>query len=159
MVKECKILAATCDNCGGDWELDISDGWIFMAGTGFCYCSECYFMNSEGIVETRIKRQKIKTKKPNYNFKKTIMKLKDLKKKLDLLTKEQLEQQLHYNSERHSVSGVVRKIAKQKVNLYCDFSDDPAPLLTLKQLKEEYENDEMDQFVIEIPKGAFVLEF
>ena len=87
------------------------------------------------------------------------MKLKDLKKKLDYLTKEQLEQELQYHSRELCVSGNVSKLTKQKVNLYYDFSDDPAPLLTLKQLKEEYENDEMDQFTIEIPKGAFVIEF
>ena len=87
------------------------------------------------------------------------MKLKDKKKQLDKLTKEQLNQDLLYNSKRYSVSGVVEKMIKQRGNLYYDGSDDPATLYTLKELKEEYEKDEIEEFTIEIPKGSFVIEF
>lgn len=88
------------------------------------------------------------------------MKLKDLKKQLDKLTKEQLEQELFYNSEEYSVSGVVNKIARAKANLYTTYEDDPAPLYTKKQLKEQgMDNEEIEECDIEIPKGAFVLEF
>jgi len=87
------------------------------------------------------------------------MKLKDLKKQLDKLTKEQLNQELLYNSKEFSVSGVVKKLIKQRGNLYYDGGDDPATLYTLKELKEGYDKDEIEEFTIEIPKGAFVLEF
>lgn len=87
------------------------------------------------------------------------MKLKDLKKIVNKLTKEQLEQELLYNSKTHSISGVVEKVVKQKQNLYYDGSDDPATLYTLKELKENYDKDEVEEFTVEIQKGAIVIQF
>ena len=89
-----------------------------------------------------------------------IMKLKDLKKQLDKLSKEQLEQELLYNSKEYSLSGVVQKIARAKANLYNTHEDDPSTLYTLKELKEQgMDKEEIESCDIEIPKGAFVLEF
>jgi hypothetical protein len=88
------------------------------------------------------------------------MKLKDLKKQLEKLSKEQLEQELLYNSTEYSVSGVVAKISRAKANLYNTHEDDPATLYTLKELKEQgMDKEEIESCDIEIPKGAFVIEF
>lgn len=88
------------------------------------------------------------------------MKLKDLKKQLDKLSKEQLEQELLYNSKEYSVSGVVSKITRAKANLYNTHEDDPSTLYTMRELKEQgMDKEEIESFDIEIPKGAFVLEF
>lgn len=88
------------------------------------------------------------------------MKLKDLKKILDKLTKEQLEQPLLYNSEEYSVSGEVQKIQKVKQNLYFLGDDDPSPLYTKKQLAEQgMDKEEIEECEVEIPKGAILIEF
>lgn len=87
------------------------------------------------------------------------MKLKDLKKWVNTLTKEQLEQELLYNSEEYSISGVVNKIEKAKSNLYCTGDDDPSLLYTMKQLKEDgYDKEDIEEFEIEIPRGSFYIK-
>lgn len=87
------------------------------------------------------------------------MKLKDLKKWVNTLTKEQLEQELLYNSEEYSISGVVNKIEKAKSNLYYTGDDDPSILYTMKQLKEDgYEKEDIEEFEIEIPRGSFYIK-
>ena len=89
------------------------------------------------------------------------MKLKDFKKQLDKLTPEQLNQDLLYNSEDLSISGVVTKLVKAKQNLYSDGEDDPSRLLTKKQLIEELglESEEVNDYSIEIEKGQFYIDF
>ncbi len=87
------------------------------------------------------------------------MKLKDLKKWVNSLTDEQLEQDLLYNSEEYSISGTVNKIEKAKQNLYWTGDDDPSELYTLKQLKDEgYDKEDIEGFEIEIPKGSFYIK-
>jgi hypothetical protein len=87
------------------------------------------------------------------------MKLKDLKKWVNNLTDDQLEQHLLYNSEEYSISGKVNKIEKAKQNLYYTGDDDPAELYTLKQIKEEgYDKEDIEGFDIEIPKGSFFIK-
>lgn len=87
------------------------------------------------------------------------MKLKDLKKWINSLTQEQLEQPLIYNSDEYSISGRVNKIEKAKQNLYYTGEDDPAQLYTLKQLKEDgWEKEDIEGFNIEIPKGSFYIK-
>lgn len=87
------------------------------------------------------------------------MKLKDLKKWVNSLTDEQLEQDLLYNSEEYSISGTVNKIEKTKQNLYWTGDDDPSKLYTLKQLKDEgYDKEDIEGFEIEIPKGSFYIK-
>ena len=88
------------------------------------------------------------------------MKLKDFKKWVNTLTEEELEQPLIYNSEEYSISGKVDKIIKSKQNLYYTDEDDPAELYTLKQLKEDgWEKEDIENFDIEIPKGAYFITF
>lgn len=87
------------------------------------------------------------------------MKLKDLKKWVNTLTNEQLEQHLLYNSDEYSISGKVNKIEKSKTDLYYTGEDDPAQLYTKKQLKEEgYDKEDIEGFDIEIPKGSFYIK-
>lgn len=87
------------------------------------------------------------------------MKLKEFKTWVNTLTDEQLEQNLLYNSEEYSLSGVVNKIERAKSNLYYTGEDDPAQLYTKKQLKEEgYDKDDIEGFDIEIPKGSFYIK-
>jgi hypothetical protein len=87
------------------------------------------------------------------------MKLKDIKKWVNKLTDEQLEQNLLYNSEEYSISGKVNKIEKAKANLYYTGEDDPSELYTMKQLKEEgYDKEDIEGFEVEIPKGAFYIK-
>lgn len=87
------------------------------------------------------------------------MKLKDFKKWVNSLNEEQLDQYLLYNSEEYSISGKVLKIEKAKQNLYYTGEDDPAPLYTLKQLKEwGYDKEDIEGFEIEIPKGSFYIK-
>lgn len=88
------------------------------------------------------------------------MKLKDFKKWVNKLSDEKLEQEMLYNSEEYSISGVVKKISVAKANLYYTGEDDPAQLYTRKQLKEDLgmDSEEIEECEIEIPKGSFVVE-
>jgi uncharacterized protein YprB with RNaseH-like and TPR domain len=115
-----------------------------------------------GISRTTLSSKHVKRKRKNergkqFNLK--TMKLKDLKKWVNSLTNEQLEQHLLYNSEEYSISGKVHKIEKAKQNLYYTGDDDPAELYTLKQLKDDgYEKEDIEGFDIEIPKGSFYIK-
>jgi len=88
------------------------------------------------------------------------MKLKELKKILDKLTPEQLNQELMYNSEQYSVSGIA-KLTRAKASLYNNHEDDPCLLKTMKELKEYYmgDKDEIEACDLEIKKGEFFIEF
>ena len=87
------------------------------------------------------------------------MKLKEIKKWINKLTSEQLEQDLLYKSDEYSISGVVSKIEKAKINLYYTGEDDPATLYTLAQLKEQgMDKEEIEECEIEIAKGSFYIE-
>ena len=89
-----------------------------------------------------------------------ILKLKDLKKALDKMTKEELNQQIVYVSDDLCLSGTVTGIGKAKATLYNTFDDDPAELYTMKQLKENgYDKEDIEGFAIEINKGDFVIKF
>ena len=89
------------------------------------------------------------------------MKLKDLKEWVNSLTETELEQNLLYNSEEYSLSGRIDKIEKAKEDLYYTGEDDPAPLYTLTEIQEDYEEDEIKYlgFFIEIPKGSYYIKF
>ena len=87
------------------------------------------------------------------------MKLKDLKRMLNKMTKEQLEQELLYNSKDKCISGVANAV-RQRCNLYCTYEDDPSDLYTRKELIEKGLNvEDIEECGIEIPKGALVIEF
>jgi hypothetical protein len=87
------------------------------------------------------------------------MKLKELKKIINSLTKEQLETDLLYVSQEYSISGNVKKVAKCPSNLYWTGEDDPSPLYTMNQLKDKfgYDKEEIDGCILEIPKGSIVV--
>ncbi len=87
-------------------------------------------------------------------------KLKDLKKALDKMTEEELNQNIVYSSESLCLSGTVIGFGKAKATLYNTFEDDPAELYTMKQLKEYgYDKEDIESFVKEINKGDFVIKF
>ena len=87
------------------------------------------------------------------------MKLKDLKKWVNSLAKEQLEQELLFNSDEYSISGKVEKIEKAKQDLYYTGDDDPARLYTKKQLKNDgWDKEDIEGFDIEIPKGSYYIK-
>ena len=88
------------------------------------------------------------------------LKLKDLKKALDKMTKEELNQQIVYVSDDLCLSGTVTGIGKAKATLYNTFDNHPAELYTMKQLKENgYDKEDIEGFAIEINKGDFVIKF
>lgn len=89
-----------------------------------------------------------------------MLKLKDLKKALDKMSKEELNQPITYNSDRYGLSGEILKIGKARANLYYTGEDDPVQLYTKNQLFEKgYEKEDIEEFDIEIRKGDFVLNF
>ena len=94
-----------------------------------------------------------------YTNKMKEFKLKDLKKALDKMTKEELNQPILYVSDDLCLSGTVTGIGKAKATLYNTFEDDPAELYTMKQLKENYDKEEIESFAIEINRGDFVIKF
>lgn len=88
------------------------------------------------------------------------MKLKKLKQILNKLPDNELNKELLFMSEEYSLSGIVSDIKKAKQNLYTTHEDDPSPLYTLKQLREQgLDKEGIDSADIEIPKGSFILKF
>ena len=76
------------------------------------------------------------------------MKLKDLKKWVNSLTNEQLEQDLLYNSEEYSISGKVHKIEKAKQDLD-NLQNSPAALEKFARERYLMKKDGEDIFIIE----------
>lgn len=88
------------------------------------------------------------------------MKWKDVKKVVDKMTIEELNQSFIYNSPEMYGSGVVDKIRKASTNLYYTGDDDPAELYTKSQLLEEgYDKQDIEEMEIEVPKGNYYIEF
>lgn len=88
------------------------------------------------------------------------MKIRDLKKWVNELNEKQLDQELLYNSDDLSISGVVASIEKATENLYFNGEDDPSPLYTKKQLREMgVDSEEIAEQEIEIAKGDFYIKF
>jgi hypothetical protein len=86
-------------------------------------------------------------------------KLKDLKKYLDKMSKEELNKDIFYISDTLYQSGWVTGFGKAKATLYYTGEDDPCELYTMKQLKEIYDNEDIESFSAEISKGDFVIKF
>jgi hypothetical protein len=102
---------------------------------------ECDFMKVCGVIELMVRN-------PNID---SFVKEKEARI-------EQLEQDLLYNSEEYSLSGVVNKIEKAKNNLYYTGEDDPAQLYTKKQLKEDIQFlnriiEEAERYVIGVKQS------
>jgi hypothetical protein len=88
------------------------------------------------------------------------MKLKEVKKWINKLSDEELKGDFVYNSERLFISGTVEKITKAKTNLYYTGEDDPVRIYTKNELLEEgYEKEDIEGMTVEIPKGAYFIEF
>ena len=75
------------------------------------------------------------------------------------MSKGQLDQDISYVSDTLYQSGIVKGFGKAKATLYYTGEDDPAELYTMKQLKEQYDKEEIDSFSVEIKKGDFVIKF
>ena len=85
------------------------------------------------------------------------MKLKELRRMLNRMNDEQLEQDLIVLACERTQSG--KGIAyKAKCNLYWDGEDDPSELKTMSELKEEYDSDEIAGMVCEVKRGELIIE-
>lgn len=86
------------------------------------------------------------------------MKLKDLKRKLNRLSKEQLDQDFIVIAEKRTFSGM-GKARVSNSNLYYTGDDDPSSLYTKTELKEDYYNKEdIENMKIIVEKGQFYVE-
>ena len=86
------------------------------------------------------------------------MKLKDLKKKLDNLTKEQLEQDFIVVALQKTLSGLGEaKVSNE--NLIYTGEDDPWELVTKQSLIDDgYEKDDIEGMEVVVKKGQFYVE-
>ncbi len=88
------------------------------------------------------------------------VKLKDLKKHLDKMSKEELNQPILFNSEQYHMSGLIIGFGKARATLYNTYEDDPSDLYTKKQLKDNgYDKEEIEKMDIDINRGDFVMKF
>ena len=85
------------------------------------------------------------------------MKLKELKRMLDKMSKEQLNQDLIVvaNNMTYSGSGIAYKA---KSNLYWDGEYDLSELKSMSELKEVYDADEIAGMVCEVRRGELIIE-
>lgn len=83
----------------------------------------------------------------------------DLKKKLDKLSKEELQKQAIFITDCKTQSGVIDVAKKLPATLFNTFEDDPNELKTRKQLKEDgMDAEEIEECSIEFEKGDFFIE-
>jgi hypothetical protein len=89
------------------------------------------------------------------------MKWKQVKAIINKMSDSQLEQDVIYNSKDLCLSGIITSLVINKSNLYNTGEDDPAELYTKAQLKNDLgmDNEEIESCDIEIPKGAYVINF
>lgn len=88
------------------------------------------------------------------------MKLRELKKWINKLNENQLDRELYYNSKDLSISGRVTSVSFSPSDLLNPGDDDPCPLYSRKQLKEQgYSNEDIDEMDIEIVKGDLIVTF
>jgi ribosomal protein S24E len=85
------------------------------------------------------------------------MKLKELKRMLDKMSKEQLEQDLIVIANCRTQSGF-GKARKARCNLYYDGEDDPSELKTMSELKDMYDSDEIAGMEVVVERGEFFIE-
>ena len=86
------------------------------------------------------------------------MKLKDLKKKLDNLTKEQLEQDFIIVASQKTLSGF-GEAKVSNANLIYTGDDDPCELVTRQSLIDDgYEKDDIEGMEVVVKKGQFYVE-
>ena len=83
----------------------------------------------------------------------------DLKKKLEKLSKEELQKEAIFISDCKTQSGIIDVAKKLPATLYNTFEDDPNELKTRKQLKEDgMDSEEIEDCGIEFNKGEFFIE-
>jgi hypothetical protein len=86
------------------------------------------------------------------------MKLKDLKKKLDKLSKEQLEQNFIVVASNKTLSGF-GEARVSNANLIYTGGDDPCELVTKQSLIDDgYDKEDIDSYEIVVRKGQFYVE-
>ena len=86
------------------------------------------------------------------------MKLKDLKKKLDKLSKEQLEQDFIVIASQKTLSGF-GEAKVSNANLIYTGDDDPCELVTKQSLIDDgYEKEEIEEMEVVVKKGQFYVE-
>jgi len=85
------------------------------------------------------------------------MKLKELKRMLDKMSKDQLNKELIVVANDKELSGY-GKAGKAKCAYIWDGSDDPSPLRTLSDLKEEYDKEEIEGMERILERGDFYIE-
>ena len=83
---------------------------------------------------------------------------KELLKKLQTLSKEELEKEAVFITACRTQSGIVNA-KKLPYNLYNTYEDDPNELKSKKQLKDEgMDNEEIEECGLEFEKGRFFFE-
>ena len=83
----------------------------------------------------------------------------DLKKKLEKLSKEELQKEAIFISDSKTQSGVIDVAKKLPAKLYNIFEDDPNELKTRKQLKDDgMDAEEIENCDVEFEKGEFFIE-
>ena len=86
------------------------------------------------------------------------MKLKELKRKLNKLSKEQLEQDFIVIAQERTLSGY-GEARVSKSHLYWDGGDDPSNLYSKSELKEQdYDKEDIEGMELIIKKGQFYVE-
>lgn len=86
------------------------------------------------------------------------MKIKDVKKKIDKLSKEQLEQDFIVIASQKTLSGF-GEARVSNANLIYTGDDDPCELVTKQSLIDEgYEKEEIEEMEVVIKKGQFYVE-
>jgi hypothetical protein len=86
------------------------------------------------------------------------MKLKDLKKKLNKLSKEQLEQDFIVIAQERTLSGH-GEARVSNANLINSGDDDPCELVTKQSLiDDDYDKEEIEEMELVIRKGQFYVE-
>lgn len=85
------------------------------------------------------------------------MKLKELKNMLNKMSKEQLEKPLIVVANEKTQSGY-GEAHKSRCTFIDDGSDNPAPLRTLSDLKEDFDKEEIKEMDIILKRGDFYIE-
>ena len=85
------------------------------------------------------------------------MQLKELKEILNSMSVEQLKQELVILAFNKTVSGYP-EVECAEEDLYYTGEDDPSELLTLSELQDQYEQEDIDGMEIIINKGDLFIE-
>lgn len=85
------------------------------------------------------------------------MQLKELKEILNSMSTEQLKQELVVFAFNKTISGYP-EVGFAEEDLYYTGEDDPSELLTLSELQDQYEQEDIDCMEIIINKGDLFIE-